>query len=265
MATPVLAGREFDERDTTTSPKVAVVNETFARYYFKGRSPLGKWISLEGPDRDRIMIAGVVKDMKYRDLRRDFPRTVYFASSQNNSNNAAGSYFVRAAHPGQMTRAIEARLRTIDPAFRVEEPLTMEEHVARSVLTERMLATLSGFFGALGLLVAAIGIYGVMAFQVARRRKEIGVRLAVGASPGQLVQMVLSETARLVVVAGAIGIAGALALTRLTEKMLFGIKPADPATFAMAIAAVTLAALAAAYLPGRKAARLNPVETLRCD
>jgi ABC-type antimicrobial peptide transport system permease subunit len=164
-----------------------------------------------------------------------------------------------------MVRAIEARLRAIDPAFRVGEPLTMEEHVARSILTERMLATLSGFFGALGLLVAAIGIYGVMAFQVARRRKEIGIRLAVGASPRQLVGMVMGETARLVVVAGAIGLAGALALTRLTEKMLFGIKPADPATFAMAIAAVTLAALAAAYLPGRRAARLNPIETLRCD
>jgi ABC-type antimicrobial peptide transport system permease subunit len=104
-----------------------------------------------------------------------------------------------------------------------------------------------------------------MAFQVARRRKEIGIRLAVGASPRQLVGMVLSETAKLVVLAGAIGIGGALALTRLTEKMLFGIKPADPATFAMAIAAVTLAALAAAYLPGRRAARLNPIETLRCD
>jgi putative ABC transport system permease protein len=265
LGTPVLMGREFDERDTVASPKVAVVNETFARYYFKGRSPLGKWISMQGPDSDRIQIAGVVKDMKYRNLRLDFPKTVYFANSQDSGANAAGSYFVRAVRPGQMARAIEARLRAIDPAFRMAEPLTMEEHVSRSILTERMLATLSGFFGALGLLVAAIGIYGVMAFQVARRKKEIGIRLAVGASPRQLVGMVLSETARLVVVAGAIGLAGALALTRLTEKMLFGVKPADPATFAMAIAAVTLAALAAAYLPGRRAARLNPIETLRCD
>jgi ABC-type antimicrobial peptide transport system permease subunit len=186
----------------------------------------------------------VVKDMKYRDLRLNFPRTVYFASWQDTGATAAGSYFVRAVRPGQMARAIEARLRAIDPAFRMQEPLTMEEHVARSILTERMMATLSGSFGALGLLVAAIGIYGVMAFQVARRRKEIGIRLAVGASPRQLVGMVLGETARLVVVAGAIGLAGALALTRLTEKMLFGIKPADPGTFAMAIAAVALAALA---------------------
>jgi ABC-type antimicrobial peptide transport system permease subunit len=167
--------------------------------------------------------------------------------------------------PGQMARTIEGRLRSIDPAFRMAEPLTMEEHVSRSILTERMMATLSGFFGALGLLVAAIGIYGVMAFQVERRRKEIGIRLAVGASPRQLLGMVMSETARLVTVAGAIGIAGALALTRLTGKMLFGIKAADPATFALAVAVVTLAALTAAYLPGRKASRLNPTETLRCD
>jgi predicted permease len=263
LGTPVLQGREFDQRDNASASKVAVVNETFARYYFKGQSPLGKWIFL---DPHRILIVGVVKNVKYRNLRQDFPRTAYFAALQDGGNQTMSySYVVRAARPAEMRRAIEAKLQAINPALRIQEPRTMEEHVARSILTERMLAMLGGFFGALGLLVACVGIYGVMAFQVARRKREIGIRLAVGASPRQLVGMVLGETARLVAVAGVIGIAGALAVTRLAEKMLFGITPNDPGTFAMAIATVTVAALAASYLPSRNAARLNPIETLRCE
>ncbi len=265
LGTPVLLGREFGERDTAAAPKVAVVNQTFARYYFNGRSPIGKWISLEGPGRDPIRIVGVVKNVKYRDLRQDVPRTIYFAALQSSAGPDWHSFVVRAARPAEMPGAIQAALQRIDRALRITDPRTLEEHVARTILLERMLATLAGFFGALALLVACVGIYGVMAFQVARRRKELGIRLALGAGSPRVVGMILTQTARLAGVGCAIGAAGALLLTRVAEKTLFGIQPADPATFALAAGTLTAAAIAAAYLPGRSVARQNPVETLRCD
>lgn len=265
LGTPVLAGREFEERDTPGTAKVAVVNETFARYYFKGRSPIGRWISLEGPDRDRIQIVGVVKNVKYMSLRQEFPRTVYFAALQSTSGPDWNTFVVRAARPAEMTAAVAAALARIDRALRLQDARTLEEHVARSILTERMLAALAGFFGGLGLLLAAVGIYGVMAFQVARRRKELGIRLALGAGPQRVVGMVLGQTGRLVAAGCGIGVAGALALTRVAEKALFGVRPTDPLTFALAVGVLASAAMLASYLPGRRVARVNPVETLRCD
>ena len=128
-----------------------------------------------------------------------------------------------------------------------------------------MLAILAGFFGGLALLLASIGIYGVMAFQVARRRKELGIRLALGASTYQLMGMVLGQAGRLLAAGCAIGLAGALAVTRFAESMLFGITATDPMTFGLSIGSLTLVALAASYLPGRSATRLNPAETLHCD
>jgi predicted permease len=265
LGTPVLLGREFSERDAPEAPKVAVVNETFARYYFKGRSPIGRWISLEGRDRDRVQIVGVVKNVKYQSLRQEFPRTVYFAALQSRDGPDWHTFAVRTTRPGDMPGAIDAALRRIDKGLRAEELKTLEQHVARSILTERMLATLAGFFGALGLLLAAVGIYGVMAFQVARRRKELGIRLALGAAPRRVIAMVLGQTVVLVAAGCAIGAAGALALTRIADKMLFGIRPSDPPTFALACVVLLAAALIAAYLPGRTVSRVSPVETLRCD
>jgi predicted permease len=265
LNTPVVLGREFDERDTPASPNVAVVNQTFARYYFNGRSPIGKWISTEGPNRDPVQIVGVVKNVKYRDLRQNFPRTVYFAALQSAGGPDWHSYVVRAARPANMTGAIAAALRRIDKGLRITESQTLEEHVARTILLERMMATLAGSFSALALAVACVGIYGVMAFQVARRRKELGIRLALGASPHRVIAMILGQAAGLLAAGCALGIAAALLLTRVAAKTLFGIKPTDAATFALAAGVLTVAAIAAAYLPGRSAAKLNPAETLRCD
>jgi ABC-type antimicrobial peptide transport system permease subunit len=216
--------------------------------------------------KDRFEIVGVVKDMKYRDLRREFPRTVYFSLTQGGAPPWSGRYFVRTSlGEAEMTRSIGAALERIDGSLRVLEPLTLEEHVSRSILRERMLATLSGFFGGLALILAAVGIYGVMAFQVARRRKEIGIRMALGARRGEVIGLVVGQTARLVLAGSAVGLITAFALTRVTEKLLFGVTPTDPATFAAAVVGLALVALGAAYLPGRAAARLNPVETLRCE
>jgi len=266
MRTPVIAGREFDERDGPGSPRVAVVNETFARYYFKGRSAVGGWLAFEPTPAKRFEIVGVVKDMTYRNLRQTFPRTVYFPSAQSGADGPDWhSFVIRSKGPAPPRAAIAAAVQRVDAKFRVPETRTIEEHIARSMLQERMLAALAAAFGLLALVVAALGIYGVMAFQVARRRREIGVRLALGARPADVTGMVLGDVARLLLPGAAIGLAGALALSGVVTTMMYGIKPTDPLTLAAAAAVLALVAMAAAWLPGRAAARLNPVETLRCE
>jgi predicted permease len=265
--TPVVLGREFNQRDTGTSPRVVVVNQAFAQYYFPDRSPLGEWVAFEGPERDsHYQIVGVVKDAKYESLRHDFPRTIYMMNAQVPPGPDSYTFAVRTE--GGMATAVQAirtALAHVDSELRPVSVLSLEDHVARSLLQERMLATLAAFFGALALLLGAVGIYGTMAFQVARRRREIGIRMALGANEASVIGMVLAQTARLTLAGCAIGAAAGLALTRAAETILFGVRPNDPPTFIAATAGLLLIALAAAYLPGRSAARTNPIETLRVD
>jgi predicted permease len=265
--TPVVLGREFNQRDTDASPRVVVVNQAFAGYYFPDQSPLGKWVAFEGPERDsHYQVVGVVKDVKYESLRHDFPRTIYMMNAQVPPGPDSYTFAVRT--DGGMTTAVEAiraALAHVDPELRPVSVLSLEDHVTRSLLQERMLATLAMFFGALALLLGAVGIYGTMAFQVARRRREIGIRMALGADEGSVIAMVLGQTARLTLAGCAIGAAAGLALTRIAEGILYGVRANDPLTFITAAAGLLLIALAAAYLPGHSAARTNPVDTLRVD
>ncbi len=256
---PVILGREFNDRDTATSPKVVVVNEAFARRYFQGQSPLGKWVGFKEPD--RMEIAGMVKDVRPRSLRGDIPATVYVDAAQAN-RPPSGVYIVRGAG---IAGIVDLALKRVDTKLRATDVRTLDEDLSRSILRERMLGTLSGLFGALSLILVSVGVYGVMAFQVARRQKEIGIRMAMGARPVQVTGMVLAETAVPVGAGVAVGVAGALGLTRLAEKMLYGVAPSDPVTFAGASVILILLALLAAYVPSRRAARLSPVDTLRCE
>jgi predicted permease len=265
--TPVLLGREFNRQDTEISPLVVVVNQAFARHYFPNRSPLGRWVAFPGPERGtHYQIVGVVKDVKYESLRRDFPRTVYMMAVQVPPGPDSYTFSVRA--PSGMAAAvpaIEEALRRVDPALRPAAVISLEDHVARSLLQERMLAALAAFFGGLALLLSAIGIYGVMAFQVARRRREIGIRMALGADGRAVIGMLLAQTARLTLLGSVVGAGSGLLIANVAQSIVFGIRPNDPPTFLAAVAALLLIALAAAYLPGRRAARANPVDTLRVD
>ena len=258
LRTPVIQGREFNDRDTAMSPKVVVVNEAFARRYCQGRSPLGKWIRFKGPE---MQIAGMVKDIRLRSLRGEIPAIVYVPAVQS-TRPLTGVFIVRGAG---IVPLVDAALKRVDGKLRATDVRTLDENLSRSILQERMLGTLSGLFGALSLILISVGVYGVMAFQVARRQKEIGVRMALGARPIQVTGMVLAETAVPVGAGIVVGVTGALGLTRLAEKMLYGVAPTDPITFAGASVLLVLLALLAAYVPSRRAARLNPVETLRCD
>jgi predicted permease len=260
LRTPIVLGREFDYRDTESSPKEAVVNEAFARRYFTGRSPLGKWANIAG-ETDRREIVGVVKDVKLRSIRQEVRPAMYVALTQRR-DPMWGGYIVQ----GTVNRSIiDTALKRIDPKLRADDIRTLEEHLSRGILQERIMGTLSGFFGALSLLLVSVGIYGVMVFQVTRRQREIGIRLALGARPIQVTGMVLTETALPVSIGVAAGIAGAFALSGVAEKMLFGVKPTDRVTLADASTLLVILGLTAAYLPSRVAARLNPVDTLRCD
>jgi predicted permease len=265
--TPVVLGREFSQRDTAESLRVVIVNHAFARYYFPDQSPLGKWVAFQGPERDtHYRIVGVVKDVKYESLRHDFPRTIYMMNAQVPPGPDSYTFAVRtSAGMADAVQAIGTALAHVDPELRPVSVVSLESRVAQSLLQERMLATLAAFFGALALLLGAVGIYGTMAFQVARRRREIGIRMALGADEGSVIGMVLGQTARLTLAGCAIGAAAGLALTRLAEGILYGVRAYDPPTFLTAAAGLMLIALAAAYLPGRSAARTNPIETLRVD
>jgi predicted permease len=257
LRTPVVLGREFDARETRGSPAVAVVNESLVRRYFPDRSPLGKYITIAG-ETVRREIVGVVRDAQPRTLRDGVPPILYVSLEQR-ADPGWGSYLVRGTASGAV---VDTALKRIDPKLRTENVRTLEEDLSRSILRERIMGTLSGFFGALSLLLVVLGIYGVLAFQVARRRKEIGIRIALGARPARVIAMVLGETAAPVAIGIGAGIAGALGLTHVAEKMLFGVKATDSATFIAACALLAVLALAAAWLPARVAARLNPSETL---
>lgn len=259
LRTPVILGREFNDRDTATKAKVVVVNEAFARRYFQGRSPLGKWIEFKGPR--RMEIVGMAKDIRPRSLREEIPATVYVDAALFNRPQS-GVYIVRGAG---IQGIVDSALKRVDRHLVATDVRTLDENLSRSILRERMLGTLAGLFGALSLVLVSVGVYGVMAFQVARRQKEIGIRMALGARPRQVTGMVLAETAVPVGIGVALGLGGALGITRLVEKMLYGVAPTDPVTFAGASMILIFLGLLAAYVPSRRAARLSPVETLRCE
>jgi predicted permease len=264
--TPVLLGREFNQRDTADSPRVVVVNEAFARAHFVDRSPIGRWVAIRSEPNTHYEIVGVVKDAKYESLRHDFPPTVYMMAEQVPPGPDSYTFAVRTRMgTASAGRAIAETLARVDKALRPTDVVSLEEHVASSLLRERMMATLAGFFGLQAVVLSAVGIYGVMIFQVARRRREIGIRMAMGADARTVVGMVVGQTAQLTLLGGLIGAAAGLIVTRGAQGILYGVRPNDPLTFMGAVGVLLSIAIAAAYLPGLSAARTNPVDTLRVE
>ena len=264
VGTPLVSGRDFDRRDTNTSKRVAIVNETFARYFFGAQSPLGRHVT----SRDvAYEIVGLVKDAKYTDLRQPVLKTTYIPLAQREFEQQPSNYDflvrVAAGHPVHMVPALEKAVRETDPGLRIRMVRTYSQIVDRSIATERILATLGGFFGMLALMVACLGIFGAMAFQVSRRVNEIGLRMALGASRGGIVVLVLREVAGMLAMGCVLGASAALTLTGLARKILFGVTPAEPGAFALAAAVLGIAALAAGWLPARRAARIDPMTALR--
>jgi putative ABC transport system permease protein len=266
--TSLLAGRDFTLRDDRGAPKVIIVNETFAKKYFGGGNPVGRTVRNEpspGEHPPDMHIVGLARDAVYDSLRDRIPPTMYQAAAQQAKPGPGIEIAVRAASgsPALLTRTITDAIVRVDGDVRLEfRPLT--QTIRDFTVQERVIAMLSGFFGALALLLAGLGLYGVMSYAVSRRRTEIGIRMALGASPAGAVRLVLLRVAVLV----GLGVAAGAALswwaaTLVDKKLLFALQPRDPMT--MATAAVVLAAIGgvAGWLPARRAARIDPARVLR--
>jgi len=267
MGLPLVAGRTFGPEDTLNSPKVAVINETMARRFFPSESPLGRRFRLGGPDakpeNDKLVI-GVVKDAKYMALReRPWP-AAYLPFSQ-----AVGylwDFEVRFTGDAQSTvAAVRQAIREVDPRLPVSGVGTLAEQVDRSVVDQRLTAQLSSFFSLVAVFLACIGIYGLMSYAVVHRTNEIGIRVALGAQQGQVLRLIMRQGLVLAAAGVAVGIALAFIFTRLLRSLLFGVQPFDPVTFIGVAFLLTLIALAACYLPARRAMRVDPVVALRYE
>ena len=261
----LIAGRDFDDRDRAGSRRVAIVNETFARYFFKQENAIGRRFGLGNTQADAIEIIGVVRDSKTSNVKDETNRVVYTALAQEEQVDGA-SFYVRAAGgaaaPGD---AVRDMMRRLDPSLPIFDLQTMEARMSDSLFTDRLLATLSTSFAALATLLAAIGLYGVMSYAVARRRKEIGVRMALGANAAQVQRMVLGEISVMAAIGIAIGLAAALGLGSLVRSSLFGMSPLDPVALSGAVVLLTTVIFVAGWIPARKASRIEPLRALRTE
>jgi predicted permease len=266
------AGRDIEIGDTTTSQPVALVNEAFVRKYFPGENAIGKTIrqalGLPGQTPKAKTIVGVVGDAVFMSLRDEVPPTMYQPLAQwdfgpppaeisISVRSAAGSPILLARGVGA---ALEAANRDIAFSFRL-----LTDQVDAAVLQERIVAMLSGFFGGLALLLAAVGLGGITSYAVAHRRSEIGIRMALGAQQSDVVRLVIGRTLVITTVGMVVGLAGAAAVTRSLTSMLFGVTPLDPATFIAVPVVFAAVATLAAWIPARHATKVNPMIALRCE
>jgi predicted permease len=265
----IVAGRDFVDRDTLPASEggrcVAIVNDAFARRYFNGRSPLGAHIGLgNGPDvKPVVEVVGVVANISYRGVREEWEQAWFPIVSCGNS----GSMFyvrVRGARETAI-ESIRAIVRNADPTLAIGSFRTLDEQVSRSLNTERMLAVLSVGFGALALLLSLVGLYGVISFTVTQRTREIGLRVALGASRLSTVWLVLRDALVMTMVAVGIALPSIWALGRVIESQLYDVRPTDPATMAAGTVILCCTALGAALIPARRASALNPTDALRLE
>ncbi len=268
LRTPLLAGREFDERDTANATKVAVVNETFARQFLNGSNPIGQrfWIEATPNDPETLYeIVGLVKDTKYQELREELAPIAFLASSQDPRPTPGGQFLIRSSLPQtEITAAVKHVLSEINPAINISFQ-GFKTMIEASILRERLMATLSGFFGLLALLLVSIGLYGILSYSVASRTNEIGIRMALGAKTRDVLWLVLREALLLVLVGVAVGLPVVYFATRLTETLLYGLTPTDAVSLGLATLLMLAVALVAGYLPARRAARVDPMVALRYE
>jgi predicted permease len=266
LSTPLVAGRDFDERDTLASPKVAIVSEAFVKKYLGGRNAVGQSFQVAGPvgePRPFYQIIGVARDTKYVDLREEFSPLAYVDVSQSEATDLNPQFALHAQTALPAVAADATRtLVQLTPAISVRYQ-TVRSQVSGSLLRERLMATLSGFFGGLAVLIATIGLYGVMSYTVARRRVEIGIRMALGADRGSVIRMIVREAGMLLIAGAIIGTALATIAGRTATTLLYELKPWDPATLAIGIAMLAAVTLLASWLPARRASRLVPTVALR--
>ena len=265
MEMPLLVGRTFTERDDAKAPPVAIINETAARLYFaKGENPIGRHFGNNLESVGKVEIVGILRDAKYDSVRDEVPPTQYVPFAQ--TSNQGGLFQVRtAADPMTTLGAIREAVRQVDSNLPMLDVSTQMEQVEKRLLQEKLFAQAYAIFGGLALLLAAVGLFGLMSYSVARRTNEIGIRMALGAQRGDVVRMVIGESMWLVGIGAVIGLAAAFAAGRLVASLLFGLAPTDFVTMATALITMVLVSALAGYLPARRAARVDPIVALHYE
>jgi len=259
LGVSVIRGRSFGPGDHATSPQVAVINETLARQSFPNADPVGtRYLNL---NQEPVEIIGVIKDVKH-EIRGAAP-AVYTLISQSGAPYACYFYVRAAGDPAAIGAAIRDAMREIEPALSVSDFKTLDASIQEGLASEHILASASSFFSGAALLLAAIGLYGVMSFSVTQRTGEIGIRMALGAARSNVAWLVLRESVVLTLIGSAIGLAASLAMTRLLTSLLFGVEPTDPWSMSVAVALMVVVAALAGYIPARRASRIDPMVALR--
>jgi predicted permease len=268
IGTPLLAGRDFDDRDTATSVKVAIVNQAFVSKILKGAAPLGKRFRIhEPPGKPRPLyeVVGVTRDNKFQDMHEEFLPFMYFPATQQEKPSPDDQILIRSSLSvtslmGSLKQTIADVNPSIDLEFRV-----LKTRVQDSLRQDQLMATLSGFFGFLAALLAAIGLYGVISYMVVQRTKEIGIRMAIGAHRVDVLRMILREAGILTIAGLVIGTGLALGTAQAAKSLLFGLRPRDPLTLVMAVILLSAVATLASFLPAHRASKLDPLTALRYE
>jgi predicted permease len=265
---PFVGGRDFTARDTAQSPSVVIVNETFVRQFFGKANPLGKTIRTEAephyPETE-LEIVGIVKDTKYGGLRDEIPPEAFVPAEQYPEKYYFTNIFVRfSSAPSAVISATRDKFSQLYPEMKVEYHLFQSE-IQNGLVRERMMAMLSGFFGALAAFLAMIGLYGVISYTIAMRRNEIGIRMALGATRQEVIRIVLRRTLGLLALGVGIGALLAVAVTTSARTLLYGLEPSDPLSLLGAAAFLAVVALAASFWPAYRATRHDPMKALRYE
>ena len=266
MGIPLIAGREFTEADRVDATEVAIINESFMRKFdLHPRDAVGKMMAVGRTEELDLRIVGVVQDAKYSSVKDDVP-PMYFSPYRQNESLGSMTFYVRTAGPtATVIRAIPDVIKRLDANLPVEDLKTLEQTARENVFLDRMISSLAAAFAVLATLLAAIGLYGVLAYTVAQRTREIGLRMALGAESTIVRRMVLGQVARMMLIGGAIGLVGALALGRAASSLLFGLGGSDPIALAGAAVLLTLVAFGAGYIPALRASRVDPMQALRYE
>jgi predicted permease len=263
MGIPLLKGRALSMRDDERAPRVVIANQAFVKQFFPNKNPIGKRFGFEPNTANQIEIVGVAADAKYTSLRDEIKPTIYIPWSQQLGAAGYMAFETRVTgEPSALISAVREAVRNVESNLPVSNIKTQVEQSDETLLAERIFARLLGFFGALAMLLAGIGLYGVLAYAVAQRTQEIGIRVAIGAQTGDVLRLVISQGMLLALLGVIAGLGGAFGLTRLMQTLLYGVSPTDPLTFVVIAVLLLLVALLACWIPARRATKVDPLIAL---